>query len=200
MKTTKLVFFSKPSVIIYRFLYVIKSKNQLVQEFIAFVKQNLYEFLQTYWNQSELQDLIEILREESINDCSERSDQNDCPVIFTNTQPDEAIQDSIVIYFLHKCCRTHYDIGHQTIAFKRLIHLVVINGLINRKFTIRIDPKHIDSFERFRSSNIKQIVLSRCLRPIIEQECLLNYTNQGDLTQYFDQFLYRNITTKGFRR
>ena len=89
---TKLVYFPKPSMVIYRFLDVIKPRTQLAHEYINHVEENLYVFLKEYWNIEELKELVNQLRIESYFDSC---NNQDAPVIFRDTQSTFAIQVSI---------------------------------------------------------------------------------------------------------
>lgn len=83
------VLFPKPAIVIYRFLDVIKPKDELILEYLRYVEKNLYDFLRAYWEEPDLKALIDLLRNESYID----GDANpDVPVIFQQSQSTFAIQ------------------------------------------------------------------------------------------------------------
>lgn len=193
------VYFPKPSVIIYRFLNVIKLKNQLVYEFISFLEANLYQFLRNYWNEPDMIDLIQALRNESMVNSMENSD-NEPPTVFAETQPMSAILDSVIIYVLWKCYKANsvLDVGHQTVALKRLIHWLIVDGIITGKFKVKIDKKFVNTFKYCYDNQIKQCIISTAVRIIYGDNRIISFTDHGDLTKFFEEY-FDNIPSYSIR-
>ena len=133
-----LKYFTKPKMVMFRFLDVIKSKHNLVVELLNYARTHLQDFLVCYWDKPELVDLIEELRDKSTED---KSKQDQSPEIFCLPQTVKAIQDSVLLYVSWKTQTEHVklDLGIDCPPLQKLLHWVILDGMIDGNFRITID-------------------------------------------------------------
>lgn len=187
--------FSRPRIILYRFLDVIKEKHNLAVEFVLYMSENLSTFLDNHWNSTELCQLITTMRQESFAE----SEQNDIvPVIFDIPQQVQMIKDSVVLYVMFKCQREHQqlDIGHHSKSIQTLVHWVVLEGMITGRFRIAIQPSYVESFQYWRNVGVPQMIFSSVTHKLwSDSNRLISKTDHGDLNEYF-HFLDMPMNTR----
>ena len=183
-----LKYFQKPKLIMFRFLDVIKSKHNLTVEILLYARNHLQEFLERHWDKAELVELINELRDKSIED---KIKDNRTPEIFCRSQAMQAVRDSILLFVGFKTVveRNELDLGIDCPPLKKLLDWVVLEGMIDGNFCITIDKLFVDTFKHLETQHVPQLLFSS-VTPLLfaPQKRLLTFTDQGDLTSYFKYY------------
>ena len=79
----------KPKVIIYRFVDVLITKGRIKNDYIQYTSENIFEFLNEFWGESELMRLVDAIRDQSYDD---RELMPLVPIVFKECQNPKAIQ------------------------------------------------------------------------------------------------------------
>lgn len=80
--------FDRPRVILYRFVDVLITEGRIKHNYMTMASENLYDFLNEFWHNRDLKELINDMREQSLE---ERDRNGGGPVIFKESQPPAAI-------------------------------------------------------------------------------------------------------------
>ena len=179
--------FAKPKLVMYRFLDVIKSKHNLLVEMLRYSRAHLQEFIRRYWEDAEMVELIEELRDTSMEDKG-RNDQT--PEVFSPPETTQAIQDSILLYVSWKCTTedNNINLGHRATALQKLLHWIILEGIIENKFKVSIPGPYVATFNLIKRQAVPQLILSSVLHKLYGETRLLSKTDQGDLSPLFHYY------------
>lgn len=179
----------KPKVIIYRFIDVLISKGRIKDDYIKMVTDNLLPFLHRFWEEPELLQLIDQVRQESYED----RDEDPCtPLVFKELQNPKAIIDSIAFYINYKCKKDgRPKIGSGRKPHNQLIRLVVLCSFVTGRGVITINSNKAEAIKERHKLSIQQFVLSSVPATKYDNEMnyMLAYTTSGDLTPFIECFL-----------
>lgn len=174
--------FPKPKLVMYRFLDVIKSKHNLLVEMLRFSRSHLHSFIRRYWEDADLVQLVDQLRETSLE---EKGVNEQTPEVFSPPEATEAIQDSILMYVNWKCTSNRITLGERKSALQKLLHWVVLEGIIEGKFKVSVDSAKVSTFQHIKGHGIPQLIVSSVLHKLYADIRLLSKTDQGDLSTLF---------------
>lgn len=92
------------------------------------------------------------------------------------------------MYVLWKCykCRQCIDIGHDNPALQKLIHYVVLDGVISNRFQLTIEDHIIKGFEYVASENIPQFIMSNIAHRLFEDQRILSLSEQNNGSKFFN--------------
>ncbi|RWS14206.1 enolase-phosphatase E1-like isoform X1 [Dinothrombium tinctorium] len=181
----------KPSVIVLRLFEVITSWSKTVSIFIQYSRENMLTYLQENWKKKFMIALIHDLREQSYVD---RQSYGDTPVVFKARQTSMAIQQSVLFYLGWRLAVDGgYDVGSESSAHNQLQKLLWFDAITKGKLKIDIYPDVPQVLKKWRSENIKVYLYSSCACGEIDgNKKLMNYTNLGDLSSFFDGYFDTN--------
>lgn len=159
---------------------------------LSFARRNLQDFLARHWDQGELQDLIEELRNQSLED---KTGNDQTPEIFSPPQTVQGIRDSLLIYVSWKTAteRNRLDLGHDSVPLQKLVHWVVLEGIIEDTIKFTIPENFVTTFRHIQSRSVPQMVFSSAVSQVFPGRRLLSNTDHGDLSTYF---LYFDLPTE----
>lgn len=179
----------KPKVIIYRFIDVLISKGRIKDDYIKIVSDNLLPFLRRFWEEPELLQLIDQVRQQSYED---RDDDASTPLVFKEIQNPKAIMDSLAFYISYKCKKDgRPQTGTARKPHNRLIRLVVLCAFVTGRGVITIHENKAETIKQRHKDNIQQFILSSVTATKYDNEMnhMLAYTSSGDLTPFIECFL-----------
>ena len=198
----------RPKAILYRFIDVFITEGRLKFDYMNIASVNLPLFLDEFFNQKELLDLLEDLRQQSYD---ERENDPTSPVIFKSTQTPAAIivstgklhfitllnlsslytQGSVCFYInwrmKRKCKKV--DLGRPNGPDYKLIKWVVAHAMAAGRAAITVHERFVEALKKRHGEGIKQYVYSRLASPAIDTEHkLFAFTSAGDLSGYIDGY------------
>ncbi|KAH9397021.1 hypothetical protein TYRP_003325 [Tyrophagus putrescentiae] len=178
----------RPKAILYRFIDVFITEGRLKFDYMNIASVNLPLFLDEFFNQKELLDLLEDLRQQSYD---ERENDPTSPVIFKSTQTPAAIIGSVCFYInwrmKRKCKKV--DLGRPNGPDYKLIKWVVAHAMAAGRAAITVHERFVEALKKRHGEGIKQYVYSRLASPAIDTEHkLFAFTSAGDLSGYIDGY------------
>ncbi|RWS02088.1 enolase-phosphatase E1-like protein [Dinothrombium tinctorium] len=192
---------TKPDAIILRLYDVISSWKETKRSFISYTLSNLLAFLDEYWEQSQLQEVIQVLRIEAYND---RKTNHLSPRIFKASQTAKAIKESILFYMNYRLCdEVEMTIENSECGFMLLMRMIWHDGYLKGKIKTHVYSEVAKNFLLWRENGIKIYIFSCCSVETFDGgKRILSKTIRGDLTRlvdgYFDTQRYDRFNSESY--
>lgn len=210
--------FARPKAIIYRFLDVFITEGRLKHDYMNIASVHLPTFLEQFFAQKELLDLVEDLRLQSYD---EKDKNSSSPVIFKSSQTPTAIivsmtrilkifswkhflpQGSVCFYMNWHMKRTSQkaDLGKANEPDNKLIKWVIAYALATGQGKITVHDRFVDALKSRHGEGINQYLYSLHASSNLDTDRkLMAFTSAGDLSAYIDGYFSTDLLSPSGKR